>query len=100
MDDVLLTELRHKEQIPAGLIVTGPNIASQELLFGQLATHLRSATDNIVVTLRSGDAPNLKTVLKKVIRDAASSKPDPDDDGQILSQKDVCSPSGCTVVYH
>jgi hypothetical protein len=96
-----LNNFRHGGKTPAGLIVTGPNIASQELLFGQLATHLRSVTGDIVVILRSGDAPNLKTVLKKLIRDATSQRSDlddNDDDEQTLQQKDVGFASICKYI--
>jgi origin recognition complex subunit 3 len=70
------------------LIVTGPNIASQELLFSQIAESLRSNAQRTVITLRSGDATNLKAVLKKLIRDATNQKEDEGEDAQIV-QKDV-----------
>ncbi|PBP26947.1 origin recognition complex subunit [Diplocarpon rosae] len=55
--------------IATGFVVTGPNITSQGLLFRQLSTRLGEKVGGPVVTLRSGDASNLKAVLKKVIRD-------------------------------
>jgi origin recognition complex subunit 3 len=70
------------------LIVTGPNIASQELLFSQLAERLKSHIHGPVVILRSTDASNLKTLLKKVIRDATNQKEDEEDELQMTS-KDV-----------
>ena len=79
---------RYSDQIPSGLIVTGPNIASQELLFGQITATLRSHASGTVIVLRSGDAPNLKTLLKKLIRDATNQKEDDDEDAHTL-QKDV-----------
>jgi origin recognition complex subunit 3 len=66
--------------IPTGLIVTGPNIASQELLFTQLENRVRSDLGSIVVTFRSSDASNLKTVLKKLIRDATNQDHGDDDE--------------------
>ncbi|KKY36599.1 putative origin recognition complex subunit [Diaporthe ampelina] len=63
----------HTEQhskIRAALIVTGPNISSQDLLFEQLAQGLRDSSKGPVVRLRSAEAPNLKATLKKIIRDA------------------------------
>jgi|SRR5450432_129693 origin recognition complex subunit 3 len=89
-----LTCARHKTQIPTGLIVTGPNIASQELLFNQLAGRLRSDAHVPVVLLRSSDAPNLKTLLKKLIRDATNQKGGDDDDAQIM-QTNVSSIIEC-----
>ena len=76
-----LTSQRKPESIPTGLIVTGPNIASQELLFSQLAQRIKKESDghSIVVNLRSGDAPNLKASLKKIIRDATNEEHDEED---------------------
>lgn len=54
--------------------MTGPNIASQGLLFNQLSDRLRSQINGPVVTLRSGDASNFKAVLKRFIRDATNQK--------------------------
>ncbi|KAE8447607.1 hypothetical protein EG329_010578 [Mollisiaceae sp. DMI_Dod_QoI] len=70
------------ESVPTGFIVTGPNIASQGLLFEQLSAHLRSETNGPVVVLRSGDASNLKAILKKVIRDATNQKTSMDEDDE------------------
>ncbi|KAK0628422.1 origin recognition complex subunit 3 N-terminus-domain-containing protein [Bombardia bombarda] len=57
-------------KILAAFIITGPNMASQDLLFEQLAETLADATRARVVRLRAAGAPNLKAVLKKIIRDA------------------------------
>ncbi|KAM7222341.1 Origin recognition complex (ORC) subunit 3 N-terminus domain containing protein [Rhypophila decipiens] len=59
-------------KIPAAFIMTGPNIASQDLLFEQLAESLSQSAQARVVRLRAAGAPNLKAVLKKIIRDAAA----------------------------
>lgn len=59
-------------------------------MFTQLAERLKSAhVNDPVVILRSSDASNLKTVLKKLIRVATNRK---DDDGDELQTKvhDVC----------
>lgn len=63
------------------MIVTGPNIASQELLFSQLAERIKTESEghSIVVNLRSGDATNLKAVLKKIIRDATNEEHEDED---------------------
>lgn len=73
---------RDTEIIPAGFIVTGPNIASQGLLFEQLSSHLRLEVSGPVVVLRSGDASNLKAILKKIIRDATNQKTGLDEDDE------------------
>ncbi|KAL2065095.1 hypothetical protein VTL71DRAFT_4235 [Oculimacula yallundae] len=80
--------VRQTEKVPTGFVVTGPNITSQGLLFNQLAAHLKSQIDGPVVTLRSGDASNLKAVLKQLIRDATNQKSSMDDDEDISSHKD------------
>lgn len=58
--------------IPAAFVLTGPNIASQNLLFDQLDEILNSGSSSKCVRLRSTDAVNLKTTLKKIVRDATS----------------------------
>lgn len=55
------------DKIPAALIVTGPNISSQDLLFTQLGDAVQE--DGWFVRLRSTEAPNLKATLRKIIRD-------------------------------
>lgn len=61
------------DKIPAALIVTGPNIASQDLLFAQLGdeavVHQEEGKGSWFVRLRSAEAPNLKATLRKIIRD-------------------------------
>lgn len=73
------------------MIVTGPNIASQELLFAQLADRIRTddGSDAIVVNLRSADATNLKAVLKKIIRDATNEEHEDEDEKVSTSANDV-----------
>ncbi|KAM7185456.1 Origin recognition complex (ORC) subunit 3 N-terminus domain containing protein [Rhypophila sp. PSN 637] len=61
-----------RRKIPAAFIITGPNIASQDLLFEQLAESLSETARARVVRLRAAGAPNLKAALKKIIRDAAA----------------------------
>ncbi|KAM3089249.1 Origin recognition complex subunit 3 [Clarireedia jacksonii] len=68
------------DKVPAGFIVTGPNIASQDLLFGQLSSRLSTEINGPVVTLRSGEASNLKMLLKKLIRDITNQKAHDEDE--------------------
>ncbi|KAK3299014.1 origin recognition complex subunit 3 N-terminus-domain-containing protein [Chaetomium fimeti] len=68
------------DKIPAGFIITGPNIASQDLLFEQLAERLCTAARARFVRLRASEAPHLKAALKKIIRDATARAADEDDD--------------------
>lgn len=81
-------------KIPAALIVTGPNIASQDLLFSQLGESLGDGArgGGRFVRLRSAEAPNLKATLKKIIRDVVRSAAADDrqgDDVDLAAGKDV-----------
>ncbi|GAB1311293.1 Origin recognition complex subunit 3 [Madurella fahalii] len=67
-------------KITAGFIITGPNIASQDLLFEQLAEALCTSTQAKFVGLRAAAAPNLKAALKKIIREATAQVPDDEED--------------------
>lgn len=89
----MLMYRRHRNQIPTALIVTGPNVASQELLFSQISSRLKSMTDCLVITLRSMDASNLKAVLKKLIRVATNQKGDEEDELHVAAGQTV---SDCT----
>ncbi|KAL4802890.1 origin recognition complex subunit 3 N-terminus-domain-containing protein [Aspergillus unguis] len=56
--------------IPAALITVGSNVSSLARLLSRLNDQLTSAEEGGVVVLESGDAPNLKTTLKNIIRAA------------------------------
>ncbi|OBT71671.1 hypothetical protein VF21_10581 [Pseudogymnoascus sp. 05NY08] len=71
---------KNPEGIPTGLITTGQNTASQELLFSQLAERVHGESDALIVTIRPGDASNLKAALKKLIRDATNTDHDDEDE--------------------
>ncbi|KAH6626054.1 origin recognition complex subunit 3 N-terminus-domain-containing protein [Chaetomium sp. MPI-SDFR-AT-0129] len=76
------------DKLTAGFIITGPNIASQDLLFEQLAERLRTAAQARFVRLRAAEAPNLKAVLKKIIRDATARTADEEEgvDVEVMTQ--------------
>lgn len=77
-------------KIPTALIVTGPNIASQDLLFSQLAENLGEAVQGRFVCLRSAEAPNLKATLRKIIRDVTrSAAADDVESAEVAVGKDV-----------
>ncbi len=77
------------DKIPAAYIITGPNTASQQLLFDQLADSLQDlAKPAKVVSIRSAEAPNLKATLKKIIRDATSRVADHEDELDIAPGQD------------
>ncbi|KUI66814.1 Origin recognition complex subunit 3 [Cytospora mali] len=75
-------------KIPAALIVTGPNIASQDLLFEQMAESLGPSVRGRVVRLRSAEAPNLKVTLKKIIRDVTRQASGDEGDAELAVGKD------------
>ncbi|KAH7326553.1 origin recognition complex subunit 3 N-terminus-domain-containing protein [Stachybotrys elegans] len=76
------------DRIPAAFVITGPNIASQDLLFEQLSDRLQQATHSKFVGLRSTDTTTLKAALKKIIRDITAQVPgdDEEDEDQIGQQ--------------
>jgi hypothetical protein len=71
-----------RDKLPSGFIITGPNAASEELLFDQLLRTLRRDGSAAFVQLHSAEAPNLKAALKKIILDSTSrSSTSVDDEG-------------------
>lgn len=76
-------------KIPSAFIITGPNLASQGLLFEQLSEVLQPKVDAKVVRLRSGDASNLKAVLKRIIHDVTARETDDENDLELSTGKDV-----------
>jgi origin recognition complex subunit 3 len=70
--------------------VTGPNIASQSLLFEQLSERLKIEINGPIVTLRSGSSSNLKAALKQLNRDATNQRETCEDDGSSF-EKDVAA---------
>jgi len=83
-------------RIPAGFIITGPNIASQDLLFEQLGEVLcgdgegggevdeaEAGEDKRwagFVRLRAGEAGNLKAALKKIVKGGSGGRDGNEDD--------------------
>ncbi|PWW78804.1 hypothetical protein C7212DRAFT_273164 [Tuber magnatum] len=75
-------------KIPTALVLAGPNIASHELLFEQLAQRIRNQDrTGPVVVLTSKDATNLKTALRKLIRDATQQDEGVDDEEEDIVRK-------------
>ncbi|PKY07040.1 origin recognition complex, subunit 3 [Aspergillus campestris IBT 28561] len=56
--------------IPTALVTVGSNVSSLGRLLARLNDRLTTAGEGGVVALESGDAPNLKTTLKNIIRAA------------------------------
>jgi origin recognition complex subunit 3 len=87
-----LTDFVCRGKITAGFIITGPNIASQHLLFDQLAERLCASTRARFVRLRASEVPNLKAALKKIIR-GATARGDDGEEGADLEVSQGVSPS-------
>ncbi|KAH8815106.1 origin recognition complex subunit 3 N-terminus-domain-containing protein [Xylogone sp. PMI_703] len=77
-----------RDRISTSFIVTGPNITSQDLLFEQLSERLSREINGPVITLRSGDATNLRACLKKLIRDATNQRPNGEEEESLSIQQD------------
>ncbi|OKO94340.1 Origin recognition complex subunit 3 [Penicillium subrubescens] len=56
--------------IPTGLVTVGSNVSSLSRLLSRLNDQLLASGEGGVVVLESGDAPNLKSSLKNIIRAA------------------------------
>ncbi|PMB73055.1 Origin recognition complex subunit 3 [Beauveria bassiana] len=67
------------DKIPTAFIVTGTNIASQDLLFEQLSETLQSVSSRFV-RLRSTEVGSLKAVLKRIIRTGTSKATDEEEE--------------------
>ncbi|PUU81155.1 origin recognition complex subunit 3 N-terminus-domain-containing protein [Tuber borchii] len=82
------TPEKYEGKIPTALVLAGPNIASHELLFQQLAQRIRNQDKTgPVVALASKDATNLKTTLRKLIRDATQQDEGVDDEEEDIIRK-------------
>lgn len=63
---------RREPSIPSGLIVAGPSIASHGFFFDRLGQKVTADTDATFVVLTSGECPNLKILLRNLIKKATS----------------------------
>ncbi|OMP87239.1 Origin recognition complex subunit 3 [Diplodia seriata] len=66
-------------KIPTGLVVAGPSIASHAQFFDSLAQRTVGEAGSTFVALTSSECPNLKTLLKHLIRKATSAEDDGDE---------------------
>ncbi|KAI6785930.1 Origin recognition complex subunit-like protein [Emericellopsis cladophorae] len=64
------------DKIPSAFIITGSNLASQNLLFEQLSESLQAASKSKFVRLRSSEAVSLRAMLKKIIREVTDANSD------------------------
>ena len=77
--------------IPTGLVTVGSNVSSLTRLLSRLNDHLSTSGEGGVVVLESGDAPNLKTSLKNIIRAAITNTEGNDGYQKFLTDRAVSS---------
>jgi origin recognition complex subunit 3 len=74
-----------RQRLSCGLILAGPSIAAHTTLFEQLADSIVNETSSTFALVTSSDAPNLKTILKTIIKSATSRKSSDDDEMELVS---------------
>ncbi|KAH1366170.1 hypothetical protein KXX16_009264 [Aspergillus fumigatus] len=79
---------RYKGCIPAALVTVGSNVSSLGRLLSRLNDQLSSTGEGGVVVLESGDAPNLKTTLKNIIRAAVTNTEGNDGYQKLLTDRE------------
>ncbi|KAK8163089.1 origin recognition complex subunit 3 N-terminus-domain-containing protein [Phyllosticta citrichinensis] len=72
-------------RIPAGLVVAGPAIASHAQFFDSLAERVAGEANSVFVALKAAECPNLKTLLKNVIRKATAAAEEDDGDEHVAT---------------
>lgn len=80
---------RYNGCIPTALVTVGSNVSSLTRLLSRLNEQLTSSGNGGVVVLESGDAPNLKTTLKNIIRAAVTNTEGNDGYQKFLTDRDV-----------
>lgn len=66
--------------IPTALVVAGPSIASHGPFFQRLGQKVRRDADSAYICLTSSECPNLKTLLKALVKKATSRIGEDDED--------------------
>ncbi|KAL5337801.1 origin recognition complex subunit 3 N-terminus-domain-containing protein [Aspergillus crustosus] len=74
--------------IPAALLTVGSNVSSLARLLSRLNDRLTSSGEGGVIILESGDAPNLKTTLKNIIRGAITNTEENDGYQKFLTDRE------------
>lgn len=87
LNDFTQTAKRERtgQKLPCGLILAGPSIAAHTTLFEQLAERVTDEASTTFALVTSTDAPNLKTVLKVIIKSATARKSVDDDEMELVS---------------
>ncbi|KAJ5675837.1 hypothetical protein N7462_008734 [Penicillium macrosclerotiorum] len=74
--------------IPTALVTVGSNVSSLSRLLSRLNDQLTTSGEGGVVVLESGDAPNLKTSLKNIIRAAITNTEEKGHQKLVLALRD------------
>ncbi|KAH9879309.1 hypothetical protein J1614_002748 [Plenodomus biglobosus] len=69
-----------RSAIPTALVIAGPSIASHGPLFERLGRKIKDDADSAYVLLTSSECPNLKALLKTIIKKATLRIDDDDED--------------------
>ncbi|KAH9873527.1 hypothetical protein IAQ61_004151 [Plenodomus lingam] len=69
-----------KSAIPTALVIAGPSIASHGPFFDRLGRKIKEDANSAYVLLTSSECPNLKALLKTLIKKATSRIEDDDED--------------------
>ena len=80
--------------IPTALIVVGPSIASHGPFFERLGRKVTEDANSVSVILTSSECPNLKTLLKNLIKKATLRVEEDDDDDEELDRPPTSSRYG------
>jgi origin recognition complex subunit 3 len=86
------SQLEHVLALPTGLVIAGPSIASHGPFFERLGRRIKDGTNSAYFVLTSGESPNLKTLLKNLIKKATSRVEDDDEDD--LGRSSISSKNG------
>jgi origin recognition complex subunit 3 len=68
------------EGLPAGFILAGPSVAAHSFIFDQLKDQTLEQRSSAFIPLSSSDGPNLKSLLKAIIKIGTSPKTAEDDE--------------------
>lgn len=79
-------ERRNGTKVPTGLVVAGPSIASHSQFFDRSSQRIISECESAsCVVISSAECPNLKSLLKVVIKKSTTRNVDDEDDDELVT---------------
>lgn len=78
-----------ESRIPVGLVVAGPTIATDAVLFDSIIDRLKAGERVAAVNIDSTQIPNLKSALKYINRHASNQGPNADDEDTTSDDQQV-----------